>query len=1290
MLDFLRVSHREPKKDYVEIYPKFKVMKSKDLMIRGKDFYAIWDQEAGYWSQDEADVIRLIDKELDLYQEEHSDWFKDKRVNVLYLWDGDSAMIDKWHRYVQKQMRDNWTPLDATLIFADQERKKENYSTMCLPYTLCSHETPVYDSLISVLYDEENRKKIEWAIGAVLSGDSKKIQKFMVFYGAPGTGKGTILNLIQMLFEVDENHRYWQPFESADLTSNSSFALETLKANPLIAIEHDGKLSKIENNNRLNSIVSHEVMTINEKFKSPYSIRFNSFLFIGTNDPVKITDGKSGLLRRLIDIRPTGKTLPQRTYKKAMSGLKFELGGIAQHCLDIYSNNKNIYDDYKPREMMFETNMFYSFMGELYYELSKKKGVSLASIWKDYKDYCDESRIDYRLPKYKFKAELKNYFDEFIADGRLDGEHVTNYYMGFKHELFEDQKKEEVEVIDISENWLKFDCTKSLFDEVAKDFPAQYANRKGTPKEPWDIVNTTLNDIFTSRVHYVLLPDKYVIVDFDLKNEKGEKDYALNLEAASKWPETYAELSKSGGGIHLVYIYSGDPGDLKNLYAPNVEVKVFRGKSAIRRKLTKCNDIPIKTISSGLPLKKGGKVVNWSGVQSEDHLRAIILKDLKKGSFPSTKQSVHHIYDMLENAYERGIQYDVSDLRQSVLNFAGKSTHHWLTCSELVTKMKFKSDVEFVGVDHGYSDDRLVFFDVEVFKNLFVIVWKFIDSDQCVRMINPSPEQVREFMRMKLAGFNNRRYDNHILYARKMGHSLYDLYECSVNIIDGKKDATFSNAYNASEIDVYDMCSKKQSLKKWEVELSKKKDGSEVPHQELDIPWDQEVPEELWDKVAEYCENDVRATEAVFKANIADFEAREMLVAMANIFAPNTRSVVNDTTNTLTGRIIFGDERNPQKEFVYTDLSKDFPTYKFENGKSTYRGEEIGEGGYVYSEPGIYYNVTTFDVASMHPNSAIQLNIFGDRYTKQFKMLVDLRLMIKHKEYDKARQLFDGALAPYLEDDAKAKNLAQALKIAINSVYGLTSAKFPNKFKDNRNVDNIVAKRGELFMVNLKHEVINRGFKVIHIKTDSIKIQDVTPELTDYILEYGKSYGYTFEVEARYKKMCLVNKAVYIAQEDDGKWTATGTQFQVPYVFKKLFSKEEITFSDLCETKSVKQGSLYLDMNETLSEDEHNYIFVGRVGLFCPIKPGCGGGELFRIKDGKAYAAAGTSGYRWLESEKVKALGKEKDIDLSYYDLLVDDAIKTINEFGDYNYFVSDFSEYMHIPEDAPEELPFL
>lgn len=382
------------------------------------------------------------------------------------------------------------------------------------------------------------------------------------------------------------------------------------------------------------------------------------------------------------------------------------------------------------------------------------------------------------------------------------------------------------------------------------------------------------------------------------------------------------------------------------------------------------------------------------------------------------------------------------------------------------------------------------------------------------------------------------------------------------------------------------------------------------------------------------------------------------------------------------------------------DIINAFPGYEFVDGKNIYRGTDVGKGGYVYAEPGMYGNIALLDVASMHPHSAINLNAFGE-YTQHFKDLVDARIAIKRKDFDKARKMFGGKLAPYLDDETTAKNLTQALKIAINSVYGLTSANFDNPFRDIRNKNNIIALRGALFMRTLQDEVQKRGFKVAHIKTDSIKIPDATPEIIEFVMDFGRQYGYEFEHEATYDRMCLVNDAVYIAKYDNGEWTATGTQFQIPYVFKKLFSKEDILFDDLCETKSVT-SSLYLDMNENLPDvsnlekelnkvlknspgDEnlinnlkeeiakgHNYRFIGKVGRFCPIKPGCGGGLLMREKDGKYYSATGAKGYRWLEAEIVSSLGRTDDIDERHFKEMADAAIDTIKKYGDYEWFVSD------------------
>lgn len=1338
MLDFFKVSTRVKKPGYTEIYPKFLIQKSDDLIIRGGDFYAVWVEDRGLWSTDEDDVVQLVDRELNKFVEENKETLEGN-VKVCYMRDAESGMIDAWHKYCQKQMRDSGRiMLDEKLIFSNDGTNKKDYASKRLSYPLEAGDCPAWEQIISTLYSEEERHKLEWAIGAIITGESKYLQKFMVLYGGPGTGKSTILNIIQDLFEG-----YYAVFDAKALGSaNAQFALEPFKRNPLVAIQHDGDLSRIEDNTRLNSVVSHEWMSVNEKHKSQYENRFVCFLFMGTNKPVKITDGKSGILRRLIDVTPSGNKLNPRDYKKLTKQVKFELGAIAYHCKEVYLANPGAYDEYTPTSMMSSSNDFYNFMIDSYHVFKKEDGTTLKAAWEMYKTYVEEAKVPYSLSKMHFKDELGNYFREFNERFLTEsGERARSYFSGFRIDKFEPVERKPVteektvkdDTISIP-NWLEMDAMESIFDKECADCVAQRASNKETPARAWDDVRTTLSKMDTSKLHYVKVPDEHIVIDFDIKDESGNKCFRKNVEAAKEWPPTYAELSKSGEGIHLHYIYNGDVTKLSRIYDDDIEIKVFTGKSSLRRMLTKCNNQPIATISSGLPLKGDeGRLLNWDGIKNEKMLRNMIKRNLAKEYHGATKPSVNYIHDLLEEAYQKGIGYDVSDMKNEIFAFAAGSTNQADACIRLFNKMKFKSEEPSEAVDA--EADELVFYDVEVFKNLFLVNWKVQgEGKPVVRMINPKPSDIEELLKFRLVGFNCRRYDNHMLYACLMGYTNEQLYNLSKKIIDAKKgeknSAFFREAYNLSYTDVYDFAAKKQSLKKWEIELG-------IGHKELGMDWDSPVPEDRWEEVAVYCDWDVIATEAVFDHLKGDWTARQILADLAG-------STVNDTTNSLTTKIVFGKERKPA--LVYTDLATGeqfgepksshkninaFPGYEYikfgedNQPHNMYRGTDIGFGGYIVSFPGIYTDVALLDVASLHPNSIRAMNCFGE-YTKNFTDILDARVAIKHGDYDSARKMLNGRLAQYLEDESTAKDLAQALKIAINSVYGLTAASFENPFRDPRNVNNIVALRGALFMRTLQDEVEALGYPIVAIKTDSIKIANADKKIIDFCMEFGKKYSYQFEHEATYSRICQINDADYIARYADPEscevtygyipgdnakaakksafWTATGKQFQIPYVFKTLFSREPIEFEDFCEAKEVKTA-MYLDMIEPLPEGEHDYHFIGKVGNFCPIKAGKGGGILVKSKkldDGteKYDSVTGTlkpdkTPYRWLEAEAVKLLDKMDDIDKSYHRSLVDKAVGFISQYGDFERFVADEPYYMQVDETRLEhpldadELPY-
>jgi hypothetical protein len=1267
-VDFYNVQVDQKKGGGLVVSPNFIVGKSQDLMVRGRSFYAIWDEEAGLWSTDEYDVARLVDQDLKKYAEKN---LSGQDSSILTMRNFRSkSWID--YRSLIANVPDNSRQLDQGLTFADQTVERSDYVSRRLSYSVAPGDHSSWDELIGTLYSVEERRKIEWAIGSIVSGDSKKIQKFFVFYGKPGSGKGTVISIIQKLFEG-----YTATFEAKALGSmNNSFATEAFKSNPLVAIQHDGDLSRIDDNTVLNSIVSHEPLRMNEKYKPSYTGRVNALLFVGSNKPVKISDAKSGIIRRLIDVHPTGVLIPTNLYNTLMSRIDFELGAIAQHCLEVYrSLGKNYYNDYRPTEMMFQTDIIFNFVEASYDVFKFQNGVTLKQAYEMYKEYCGMTGIDKPIPQYKFREELKNYFDDFKDRAEIEARTVRNYFSGFNATQFKKPTNPEEEIFS-----LVIDDKVSLLDEMLANQPAQLAKEDGTPQKYWDdeeriidgvlqkpkpnqIVDTILKDIDTHEEHYIRVPQNHVVIDFDLKGESGGKALARNLEAASLWPPTYAELSKSGQGVHLHYLYDGDVTQLSRLFSEGIEVKVFTGKASLRRRLTKCNTVPVATINSGLPIKEKSKVLQAETIRSEKGLRDLIARNFRKEIHPGTKPSIDFIAKILEDAYASGLSYDVTDLRPKVIAFANNSTNQAMACLKIVQRMRFSSE-EIPGsipVPRASADDdqSLVFFDCEVFPNLFVICWKYEDSDNVVKMINPSPQDVEILMKLKLVGFYNRKFDNHMLYGCYLGYNNQQLFELAQRLINGKAGSAFAAAYSISYADVYDVSSKKQSLKKFEIELG-------IPHMELDHPWDQPVPDELVEKVVEYCSNDVMATEAVKKDREQDFVARQILAELSGL-------TVNDTTAKHTAQIIFEGDKNPQAQFVYTNLAEEFPGYEFDSGKSTFMGEEVGEGGYVYAEPGMYTNVALLDVASMHPTSLIKLNMFGERYTQNFKDLMNARLAIKHKDYDAAATMLDGKLAPYLTDKegvydiSKANALAYALKIVINIVYGLTSATFDSPFRDKRNKDNIAAKRGALFMIQLKQYVQDLGYQVVHIKTDSIKIANADDNIVDLIFQYGEKYGYTFEHENTYQKFCLVNDAVYVAKSyygDDVQWTAVGAQFKVPYVFKTLFSGDVILRQDLAETKQVSKGHMVLNF----PTGPH---FVGRTGRFVPVTETSGvGGQLVRVFDGKEYAVAGTKGYLWIESEMANRMGMDLDIDYTYFQKLVEDAKNTISKFGSFEEFV--------------------
>lgn len=1239
-MDFIKVGSKDNKDGTREFYPSLQVMGSEDLVIRGGQLVAIWDEATQLYSREAFNAADIIDR---AFAQMVGDRLRPgdtvKKVRVF-----DNQSFSRFLSLI-RSVGDMGPELDQKIVFADETPSKADAATFKMSYALSPAAATAWDTLLDRLYDQNERLKIEWAIGSIFTGDSAKlIQKMYVFFGPPGSGKSTIMNIIEQLFEG-----HTATFSSYELgRGDSQFSLEPFFKNPLVAIDQDGDMSKIDANKNLNSIVSHDKVLVNAKGKNLFTIIPRATLFVGTNEAVKISDRKAGLFRRLVDIQPTGQTLLEQEYHNVMSQIKFELGAIASRCIRVYQHYGPEYlSSYRATEMMYRTNDLFNFVEDN--RMVLVHGVTLKQAHKMYLQWCEETDTKAVYKQYRFRDLLADYYEEFHEQIMINGERHRSFFK----ELKVQEEFSWVEVKADPRSWLDLQEQKSLLDTVLAEMPAQLSTGDDAHplKMPWDQVDTTLENIDTTEEHYVKVPTQHIVIDFDLKNTLDRKDIHLNIKAASGWPATYTEVSRGGQGLHLHYNFVGDVLQLASAGRDGTyEIKTLLGNASLRRKLTKCNTIPIATLSGGLPLKEEKKVISKDAFMTDKGLRELLLRALRKEVHAHTKPTMDFIKKVLDDAYTQGMVYDVSDMYEDVFNLAMSSSNQRDLCLEILTKLKFKSEEEVEA--EPAPEAPIVYFDCEVYINLFVVAWMFDSDDaEVVKMINPTAQEIETLFNYRLVGYNNRKYDNHMLWARTLGYTNESLYNLSQQlIVENDRMKMFGPAFNLAYADIYDYASEKKSLKKWMIEL-------ELPHVEIDLPWDQPVPDDRVLDVAEYCANDVRGTRAVAKARVGDFRARQILAELSGLEVCNT-------TRQHTEKLVFGDVKDTQPELKYTDLSVRFPGYEFNQfapakEKSRYKGELVGEGGYVYAEPGMYTNVALLDVASMHPTSIIELNMFG-RFTQAFKELVETRLLIKKGLLEEAGKLFNGRLSAYTGDPKTAKQLSDALKIVINSVYGLTAASFPNRFKDTDNIDNICAKRGALFMVDLKEYLQVLGYTVAHIKTDSVKIPGADAGLIKMVQDFASSYGYTMEHEATYEKFCLVNDAVYVACKK-GEWEATGAQFQHPAVFKALFTKEAPVFEDYVEVKQVVKGAMYL-----VNPEEESKQFVGRFGAFVPI---VGGRALMRIDGEKLAAVTGTKGYAWELADVARSQGYE--LDTSYAAELIADAIASLEKFGNFQEFVN-------------------
>ncbi len=1190
----------------------------KDITFHKSAFDRIWVNT--HWTLNQNELVDVVDDHGFYIANKLRAEYPEATVHYELMNSSGAGRMHAFNGFCKDYgAEQNTIVFDAKILFSNHEIVRDDYATTQLTYMPIEGNTPNFDELFGTLYEAEQLEKILWFVGAALTDNMDRVEKMLYLFGRKGTGKGTVIKLLNMIFQD-----YVGSISLQRLTGSSEFAGDGLGTKPIL-IDSDTDMRRVTNDTLLLKVVSHEEIIINRKNQQPYPYTFKGLIVAASNQEPDVRNSDAGITRRLLVARPSDKRVPGNRYTYLIDQIQHEIPFIAQLAIDTF-NQLGVYryDKDVDVKIVADQDIVFRFVRENAVLL--RQGISLTEATKLFTPMIEDMGWSTQGVRGRLERELQRFYGRYHDKIRINGKTMHKYFTDFLEEQVFPEKVNEEYMASLDENpmtdvMVELDSTESLLDEMCADYPAQLTNEDGYPLHKWENVRTTLKDIDTSELHFVQLPTNHIVIDFDLKDKNGEKDLDANLIAAAKFPPTYAEVSKSGGGVHLHYIYDGEPTDLATHVDKDIEIKVYTGKMALRRKLTKCNNLEVAHISTGLPLRDKQEKSMYAELEAivwtEEKLNNFIDKCLAKEHHGATKPEIDFIYKVLTEARDTNVQYDLRIRQPEVLKFAMASTHNAEYCMSRVADMPFSTipseeDLPDLSVseERVIPDEDLWFFDIEVLSNLFVICavrhgirvpewfWDAIALDESNKgwsfggtlteeqqewyddnkenfmvLFNPTPTLVKQLCLKPLIGFNNRKYDNHIVYNAMTGYTNLDLFNQSQGIIANKRDSTIVGAYNLSYADLYEFMDIKQSLKKWEIALG-------IQHDELEFPWDKPLAKEDWIRCAQYCMHDVHATDIVFSSKPGQdaYTARKILAEL-------TGSSINTKTQTLAERFLFGDDPEPQKKFGWYDLSKEFPGYTFDQfakPKSQYLGEDPSEGGYVFSKPGVYENVAILDVASLHPHSLIAMNYFGE-YTEKFAKLVECRMDVKHKNLDAAAHAFDEIdpslsekLQSYLDNPEISSGLAHALKIVINIVYGMTSAPYDNKFKDPRNIDNCIAKRGALFMLQLKQEVIKKGYEVIHVKTDSIKIANHDQEILDYCMARAKEYGYTFEHEHTYSKLALLNKAVLYGliswspvEHEIGTWETVGAQVREPYVKSTLFTDDDPLEKDFFLLKSA-------------------------------------------------------------------------------------------------------------------------
>ena len=204
-----------------------------------------------------------------------------------------------------------------------------------------------------------------------------------------------------------------------------------------------------------------------------------------------------------------------------------------------------------------------------------------------------------------------------------------------------------------------------------------------------------------------------------------------------------------------------------------------------------------------------------------------------------------------------------------------------------------------INVQEILSKDRLLFYDIECFKEDSLVVFKNYDGET-VKIFHNDFNGMYDLIKGKtLVGYNSYWYDDPMLEKMLACWSPKQLKEHNDRLISGQKVKIYRLGSEIITLDCFQQIDvSKPSLKKVEANM-----GSNIYESLIDFTLDRKLTEEELEETIHYFSYDVQMTIEIFKKRINDyFEHKINIVAMLD--EPIQKRAIRWNTTTISANLV--------------------------------------------------------------------------------------------------------------------------------------------------------------------------------------------------------------------------------------------------------------------------------------------------------------------------------------------------------------------------------------------------